>query len=86
MSQQDTMILLVDNRPQKQQELEAGDGVLNAPGYSLVKVHSSVAGFRLLLEQHFSLILLRILPEACTNAVDLIKRLAQFHDIPVLML
>lgn len=86
MSQQDTMILLVDNHPQKQSELEADYAKLNVPGYSLVKVHSFVDGFRQLLEQNFELILLRLLPGACTDAVDLIQRLAQFHDISVLIL
>ena len=86
MSQQDTMILLVDNYPEKQSELEADYAIFNAPGYSLVKAHSSVDGFRRLLEQQFELILLRLLPGGCTDAVDLIKRLAKFHDIPVLIL
>lgn len=75
-----TMILFVDHHAEKESELEAK---LNQPGYSLVKVDSSIEGFRRLLDQNFALILLRVLP-GMDHAVDLIKRLAKMGDIPLL--
>lgn len=72
-------ILLVWDCPETRPELEI---ILNQPGYYLVKVHSYIEAFRLLLEQNFALILLRALSEM-DEAIKLIKRVAKYHDIPV---
>ena len=72
-------ILLVWDCSETRPELEI---ILNQPGYYLVKVNSYIEAFRLLLEQSFSLILLRVLSQM-DEAIVLIKRLAEYHDIPV---
>lgn len=74
-----TNILLVSNYPETGAELEA---TLNQPDYYFVKVNSCIEGCRHLFEQTFALILLHIFGEV-DKAVHLIKRLAQFYDIPV---
>lgn len=75
-----TNILLIHHQPEEKLKQD-----LHKPGYHVVTVSCPAEGFRQLLQQNFSLILLAILPKT-EKIITLIQRLAEIYDIPIVYL
>lgn len=75
-----TNILLIHKQPEEKLKKD-----LHKPGYRVVTVSSLLEGFRRMLQEKFSLILLAILP-GMEEVITLIERLAKLYDIPIVYL